>query len=185
MSQLLQDDPCRADDLVDDVCRCPACQPPAQKTDYVELPDMQAWARGRMQARLPDYIIGDPERPYMRRWWIVPRSEGPNNYLHEILRSDDDRALHDHPWDNTSYLLEGSYIEVTPQGEFLREAGSIVHRKATDAHRIIIPAGGRAVSLFFTGPKVREWGFFCPQGWRHWRDFTAGQNGELVGRGCE
>jgi hypothetical protein len=47
----------------------------------------------------------------------------------------------------------------------------------------ILP-GERAVSLFMTGPKVREWGFACPKGWVHWRDFTGGENGELVGRGC-
>lgn len=44
--------------------------------------------------------------------------------------------------------------------------------------------GARAVSLFIAGPKVREWGFHCPNGWVHWREFTAGDRGELVGRGC-
>jgi hypothetical protein len=151
--------------------------------DYTSIEDMQAWARARMQ-RLPDFVIGDPDRPYLRRWWIVPRNEGCNVYLHEILRSDDDRALHDHPWANTSMLLDGRYVEVTPEGEFLREAGSVVLRQASDAHRLVIPEGGRAVSLFFTGPKVREWGFHCPKGWVHWRDFTGGENGEIVGRGC-
>lgn len=152
--------------------------------EYTTPEDMLAWARARMQ-RTPDYVIGDPDRPYMRRWWIVPRNEGCNVYLHEILRSDDDRALHDHPWENTSMLLGGSYIEHTPEGSFLREAGSVVHRQATDAHRLEVLDGGRAISLFMTGPKLREWGFHCPRGWVHWRDFTAGENGEIVGRGCE
>lgn len=148
---------------------------------YADASDMQAWARAKMQ-RSPDFVIGDD---YLRRWWIVPRNQGCNTYLHEILRSDEDRALHDHPWDNTSMLLEGSYIEHTPAGSFLREVGSIVMRKATDAHRLEILPGGRAVSLFMTGPKLREWGFHCPQGWRHWRDFCAGEHGEHVGRGCD
>jgi hypothetical protein len=161
---------------------------------YAGLDEMQAWARARMQ-RLPDFVIGDPDRPYMRRWWIVPRNEGCNVYLHEILRSDDDRAGHDHPWANTSFVIEGGYDEVIYQRErpweeshtVARQAGDCVTREATDTHRLIVPEGGRCISLFMTGPKVREWGFWCPNGERfvHWRDFTAGANGEVVGRGCE
>jgi hypothetical protein len=151
--------------------------------DYANLEDMQVWARGKMQ-RSPDFVIGDPDKPYLRRWWIIPRNEGCNVYLHEILRSDDDRALHDHPWENTSYLIDGGYLEITPDGEFQRGPGDIVTRQATDSHRLIMPDGGKAISLFMTGPKVRDWGFHCPNGWVHWRDFTGGANGELVGRGC-
>lgn len=141
---------------------------------------MRTWAAAQME-RAPDFVIGDN---YLRRWWIVPRNYGCNVYLHEILHSDDDRALHDHPWDNTSYLLDGSYIEVTAAGEVAHEAGATVHRKATDAHRLVIPEGGRAISLFMTGPAVRDWGFHCPQGWRPWREFVDARDTGKVGRGC-
>lgn len=150
-------------------------------TYTASLPDLQAWARAKMQ-RSPDFVIGDN---YLRRWWIVPRNDYCNVYLHEILHSDDDRALHDHPWDNTSFLIDGSYIEITPEGEFPREAGSLVHRKATDAHRLIVPDGGRAVSIFSTGPAIREWGFHCPQGWRPWREFVDARDSGKIGKGCE
>ena len=148
---------------------------------YASPVEMAAWA-DRMMERAPDFVIGDPT--YLRRWWVVPRNEQQNVYLHEGLRDDDDRALHDHPWPNTSLLIRGRYREITPEGAFVREAGSIVARQATDAHRLQLIDGEPFVSLFFTGPKVREWGFHCPRGWVHWRDFTAGVNGELVGRGC-
>lgn len=148
--------------------------------EYGNLEDMQVWARSKMQ-RSPDFVVGDD---YLRRWWIMPRNEGCNVYLHEILHSDEDRALHDHPWDNTSYLIEGSYTEITPEGSFLREAGSITSRRATDSHRLVIPDGGRAVSIFMTGPKVREWGFHCEQGWRHWKEFVDARDSGKVGRGC-
>ena len=148
--------------------------------DYTDLAGMKAWARDVME-RAPDFIIGDN---YLRRWWIIPRNEGCNVYLHEILHSDDDRALHDHPWANTSYLIEGSYIEHTPDGRFVREAGSIVHRKAEASHRLEVPAEGRAVSLFITGPKVRDWGFHCPKGWVRWQDFVEPGDSSQVGRGC-
>lgn len=148
---------------------------------YASLEDMQAWAARRMAAA-PDFTIGDPA--YLERWWIVPRNEQQNVYLHRILRDDDDRALHDHPWENVSYLLAGSYREITPDGTFVRQPGNIVRRPASALHRLELIDNKPCVSLFFTGPKVREWGFDCPRGWVHWRDFTAGSNGELVGRGC-
>lgn len=148
---------------------------------YATPDQMADWA-GIQMRRTPDFVIGAPI--YLRRWWIIPRNEQQNVYLHHGLRDDDDRALHDHPWPNTSYLIIGRYREITPSGVFIREAGSVVHRQATDAHRLELVDGEPFVSLFFTGPKVRDWGFLCPKGWVHWRDFTGGQHGELVGRGC-
>lgn len=148
---------------------------------YTDIADMAAWARSRTQFA-PDFVIGDPA--YLERWWIIPRNEWQNVYLHRILRDDDDRALHDHPWDNVSLLLDGSYREITPDGEFIRGPGALVHRKATDSHRLELIDGKPALSLFFTGAKVRNWGFHCPNGWVPWQDFTAGAHGELIGRGC-
>lgn len=150
---------------------------------YATPEQMLGWAHALM-SRAPDFVIGERSAPYLRRWWVIPRNEACNVYLHEILRSDDDRALHDHPWANTSMLLDGRYVEHTPDGSFMREAGWVGAREAGALHRLEILPGERAVSLFLTGPKVREWGFQCAKGWVHWRDFTGGANGELVGRGC-
>lgn len=148
---------------------------------YASLADMQAWADGVM-ARPADFTIGAPA--YLERWWIIPRNEHQNVYLHRILRDDDDRALHDHPWENTSYVIAGSYREITPDGTFIRQPGDIVRRAATALHRLELIDGAPCISLFFTGTKERDWGFDCPKGWVDWRDFTGGENGELVGRGC-
>lgn len=134
---------------------------------YASLEEMQSWAHQLMEARSPDVIIGDD---YLRRWWIAPRNQGSNVYLHEILRSDDDHALHDHPWDWTTHILDGGYIEHTPEGTFERRSGDIISKRAADLHRLELQPGGRAVTLFVTGPKSREWGFAFPEGWRHWRD---------------
>lgn len=142
--------------------------------------------------RPPDYIIGGAEHPYLRRWWVIPRNPVFNIYLHHFMRSDDDRALHDHPWVNLSILLDGSYIEHTPgRDPAYRWAGDMVARLPSAAHRVELHKGvitGRPIpvwTLFITGPRVRQWGFLCPQGWRHWKDFTAGTNGERVGKGCD
>jgi hypothetical protein len=54
---------------------------------------------------------------YMQRWWLVQAADGKCHKaarLHHILRSDLDRALHGHPWDNASLLLRGGYWEVVP-----------------------------------------------------------------------
>ena len=149
-----------------------------------DLAQMQDWARAVMAQRPPDFVIGEPARPYLRRWFVVPRNALQNVYLHEILRSDDDRALHDHPWDSRSWVLDGGYLEHTPTGAHWRAPGWTGTRLATDAHRLEIPDDRPAVSLFFTGPRVRDWGFHCPNGWRHWQEFTGGEHGELVGKGC-
>ena len=134
--------------------------------------------------RAPDFIIGSRDNPYLHRWYVIPRNMRFNIYLHHFLRSDDDRALHDHPWWNISFLLSGRYIEVTPKGRFLRKRFAVVFRRATASHRVEL-IDGPLWTLFITGPKVREWDFWCPRGWRHWRDFVSNTpGGNEIGRGC-
>jgi hypothetical protein len=146
-----------------------------------DLSAMQRWAEGIMASRPPDFVIGDD---YLRRWWVMPRNDYCNVYLHEIRKSDDDRAFHDHPWPNTSVLLVGGYVEHTPEGRFERNAGEVITRPANALHRLEIIPGVRAISLFMTGQKERDWGFDCPHGWVHWRDFTDPESIGTIGRGC-
>ena len=147
--------------------------------------------------RKPDFIIGEANNPYMLRWWVIPRNRLFNIYLHKILRSDDDRALHDHPWWNISFILKGSYIEWVPmlwRDDGVPSQSSLpihrhrwlpVFRRARAAHRLEIIAGKPVWSLFITGPKLREWGFWCPKGWRHWNDFVSiTPGGNEIGKGC-
>lgn len=148
---------------------------------HMPLSGMVDWANRLMASREPDFIIGDN---YLRRWWVIPRNSGCNVYLHEILHSDDDRALHDHPWSNTSFILEGGYIEITPEGRFERKAGDILHRPATAQHRLEVPDGGRALTLFMTGAVERTWGFHCPKGFVPWFDFVDDADKGKTGRGC-
>lgn len=162
-----------------------ATMPERRKTYYPEYlagpDDLLAWAEQVMQ-RPPDAIIGDDQ---LRRWWLVPRNPGVNVYLHEFVKSDDARALHDHPSDNMSMLIAGEYIEHLPDGPMLRTTGDIIERKSTDAHRIEIPPGGRAISLFLTGPKIRQWGFLCPERWVPAHEFVSPTDGGQIGRGCD
>lgn len=140
--------------------------------------------------RPPEFVIGGHDRPYLRRWWVIPRNPFFNVYLHQFLRSDDDRALHDHPWTNLSILLRGRYIEhtVAAGGIHRRQeyaAGAWKLRGPRYAHRIELHAG-ECWTLFLTGPRIRAWGFHCPErGWIPWQRFTAADDAGAVGRGCD
>lgn len=142
----------------------------------------------RAQTREPDFTIRGGGDAYLRRWWLIPRNPVFNVYLHEFLRSDDDRALHDHPWWNVSVLLRGAYVEHTINRGGVnvrtpRMAGDIKFRRARAAHRIEL-TWGTCWTLFITGPRIREWGFHCPNGWVDWRVFTATGDKGAVGAGC-
>lgn len=158
------------------------------------------WLIGRAQRRSPDFVIGGSDRPYLRRWFVIPRNPVFNVYLHQFLRSDDDRALHDHPWlFNASWLLRGSYLEHTIKAggigvRALREAGAIKFRWGPAPHRIELLQDPYAEVLhplpcwtvFITGPRVRQWGFYCMErGWVHWKTFTASADPGAVGKGCQ
>lgn len=147
---------------------------------------MKLWPRTLTIPRAPDFIVGTAADPYLRRWFVIPRNRWFNVYLHQFCRSDDPRALHDHPWANVSILLRGLYLEVTPDGTFLRSPFRPVVRRASALHRVELIGGQPVWSLFITGPVVREWGFACPRGWRHWKEFvTQRPGGNEVGPGCE
>lgn len=201
--------------------------------------------------RYPDMVIGEAIDPYLLRWWIIPRNRFFNIYLHKFMRSDDDRALHDHPWAwNLSLIIKGSYIEHMPNnrktyGQYvykianetiiykdigcgvsgdsvrhapedfetvmkMRKAWHPIFRLGSWPHRVEllpfhitslghklwvlgllkkdtkIPSGRPVWTIFITGRTVREWGFFCPQGWKHWKKFVSvRKGGNSTGAGCD
>lgn len=152
--------------------------------NYAKIEDLDAWAQTVIDSRPPDFVIGGD---YLECWYILPRSPFCNIYVHRFRRGDDDRALHDHPWENYELVIRGRYVEITPDGEFLREPGAVVSRPATARHRIALLDSEPVVTIFMTGPKVREWGFWCgPNGDRfvHWEEFTAPGDPGSIGPGC-
>lgn len=144
----------------------------------------------RCSAQAPDYVIGGQARPYLLRWWIA-RNPLFCVYVHCFLRSDDDRALHDHPWANASILLRGEYTEHTiaaggiHRRQVLRAGAIRMRWSGRIAHRIELH-NGPCWTLFITGPRYRSWGFHCPdQGWVHWQRFTAASDPGAIGPGCD
>jgi hypothetical protein len=148
--------------------------------DYVLFRDLLPF-KGRFVADYePDLTIGENGVPYLHRWHLIPRMKVGNLYLHIQVGSDPQRPLHDHPWDNMTNILRGGYDEIweplpwlhvgygTPRATTrqLRQ-GDVVFRKAGEAHRLLLPEGTPyTMTLFFTGPVVREWGFWFKDGWR-------------------
>lgn len=111
---------------------------------------------------------------YMCRWWLFNAycdSEGnpikrswlmqrlPSIRVHHILRPDEDRHMHDHPWDAVSYILGGWYTEERETGWAAYYAGHRNTLKAEDFHRIADVSFGGVWTLFITWPKRNAWGF--------------------------
>ena len=124
----------------------------------------------RLLSGRPHQIIGEGS-PYMLRWYVIPRNPVLNIYVHKFLRSDDDRALHDHPWWFVSMILRGRYAEISEQPLKVRRAGSIAYRPAEYRHRVELLCAPSALkgrgplmpawTLIVTGRRVRTWGFWC------------------------
>ena len=145
----------------------------------------------RMTHRPPDFVIGGSERPYMLRWFVIPRNFMFNVYLHQFKRSDDDRAHHSHPWlFRISLILRGEYTEhrILAGGilvKTVRRNGSASFSWGASFHRVELHAGD-CWTLFLTGPKVRSWGFACMErGFVNWKLFTAPSDSGAVGKGCD
>lgn len=157
------------------------------------------WAPRRWLARLE---CARDARPAWREgpWWEGAAIAGlrwlPSPYLHRILRDDDDRALHDHPAASVSVILEGGYWEILPDDPRRwplhrstcmewRAPGRVIVRRASLPHRLELVADLPCITLFLFGPRCRDWGFWCPGGWVHWRDFTAPGDPGAIGPGCD
>lgn len=139
----------------------------------------------------PDLIIAPDGKPYMFRWHVAHNQGAGNVYFHMQVADDPERPLHDHPWDNMSVILSGGYLEtlqpVPPYGlkyTLPRRAGDVIFRKATEAHRLFIPEGvPYTLTQFSTGPRVRTWGFWFPDGWQDFRSVTTEKDGVSIHTG--
>lgn len=110
---------------------------------------------------------------YMKRWWLFNRYDVPRGWLrkrlpsvriHCILREDDDRHLHDHPWDARTIILRGAYWEVTQDGsDGWRVPGDTRAIRYGEYHRISLTEsddGDEGVyTMFITWKYIGTWGF--------------------------
>lgn len=123
-------------------------------------------------------VVNCERDPYLYRWFIV-RWNWLGVFLHKFVRSDEDRALHDHPW---SFLVvplwrgyvEHSDVENPETGERTptkRRVWPIIGtrlRPAEYRHRVELIDGRPSWSLFFRFRKRRLWGFWPSEGFTAW-----------------
>ena len=104
---------------------------------------------------------------YMERWWLFNgydqphyRAWLPSIRMHHILRADNERHLHDHPWNARTFILKGNYLEERQDGVFvLRVPGDTATLKFGEYHRIASVSTGGVWTLFVTWRKQGTWGF--------------------------
>lgn len=135
----------------------------------------------------PRVIMGrNGKTPYLTRYFLFRHStatEGMDRhdnpppwglYLHHFHRSDDDSALHNHPWKwAVSLILKGGYSEERRVGDRVirrkLEPGDLNILTDKDFHRAdLLDTKGGAWSLFLVGPITQSWGFWD----RHTKRFT-------------
>lgn len=111
---------------------------------------------------LPTRTIKVFDDPYLLRVYLSDRVR-----LHYFYIGDDDRSVHNHPWDNsTSVILTGGYREerydpATKATTFrdLRP-GDVNHIAHKDFHRVdLLDEGKGCWTLFITGTRIQDWGF--------------------------
>lgn len=99
------------------------------------------------------------------RWFCV--------YLHHLHASDEDRALHDHPWAFITFLVSSGYYEwVETTGglrRLWRRRFSLLRRPAKWRHRLELVRPTWTIVL--RSRYLREWGFITSQGWMHWKAY--------------
>lgn len=135
-------------------------------------------------------VVGKTSRqPYLERWFVM--LFGFTLRLHKFYRGDDDRALHDHPWDFITFPLRGYYERI--QADFGRSTTvryvrplRFHYRQATFQHmvlgdtqliqwnvwpsRVVYETSAPFWTIVFTTGKKRTWGFWPKGKFVPWRE---------------
>ncbi len=146
---------------------------------------------GGMRIWAPDLVISPDGNPYLYRWHLTEHKLPAQVYFHIQVADDPARPLHNHPWDNMSVILSGGYKETLSCFEgrptqistsvFIRSKGDVIYRRSGQAHRLEMQYGvPYTMTLFSTGPKVRDWGFWYPDGFRRYEEVTTTVDGVSV-----
>jgi hypothetical protein len=126
-------------------------------------------------------MIPNPDgSPYINRFRIL-MTPWFSMYLHHIYTADLDRDLHDHPFNFTSTILRGGYIEsVANNADPKRTAikgwptWSAHKMPLTKCHRIEL-VQKNTVSLILVGRRRGSWGFYTDQGYVEHDQYFRGQ----------
>lgn len=169
-------------------CKCQACEvarreialTPEERLEKALAENPEAFKRYLGAPRAPDLVIAPRGVPYLYRWHAFERNADANVYFHVQVGDDPERPLHDHQYASQSVILAGGYEETyqtrPPRGPLHKRVlrkGDTAHRSEIEAHRLKL-LGDYSISLFSTGPRVREWGFWIDNVWHPWSEVTEG-----------
>lgn len=158
-------------------------------------------------------MSADGTEMYMGRWWLFnPYSRETHKpalwwcpwsfRIHHIMRHDEDRDLHDHPWNARTIILLGWYTEerldpatyfdmLTPGRPLLwredqddlcklsmksRNPGDTARLYHGEYHRIDEVSPGGVYTLFITSKWRGDWGFLVNGVKVPWRTYTGTDN---------
>lgn len=148
----------------------------------------------RYARRLETWIITAAENePYLARHYIFKKDWVPQRlrpylhwvpsiFIHEFLRGDNEREVHNHPWKTSfSIILAGGYVEermavVGGERKIVTRTlrpGMLNVIRADDFHRVALLDGKTTWTLFVAGERTGElWGFLDPDtgGFLTWKD---------------
>lgn len=107
---------------------------------------------------------------YMHRYWLLNpydretrRARWPwlpfSIRVHHILRRDEGRHLHDHPWNARTVILRGGYIENRGDVMHARLAGETATLQHNEFHEITHVTPGGVWTMFIMGRYRGRWGF--------------------------
>ncbi len=134
------------------------------------------WKTEKFQIRLNE-PLGEKECPYAYRWVFI--FFGYSIRVHKWLRSDDKRYMHNHAWWFLTFVLKGSYTDVSFDSDYKMKVESCINdsiahdqcifkdvvkrfsfrfRPSMHTHYVEIPEGG-AWTILLTGKPLRKWGF--------------------------
>lgn len=147
-------------------------------------PAVAEWLIRRSQKTPYQHIYGKDGDMYMGRWWLFnpypyPEEKRKNWFpisirIHHIQRKDDDRHLHDHPWNARTIIIKGGYTEIREsQGQFYRSPGSTAKLNYGEYHRITYVKPEGAWTVFITGKYQGTWGFLVDGIKVQWREYLG------------
>lgn len=159
----------------------------------VSRPAFVQWLIRRAVKTPYHHITGRDGSIYMERYWLFSpydkvdksswRRRIPSVRLHRIMREDQDRHMHDHPWDARTIILDGWYNEERPIRPYARydyttdywnrTTGDTASLRFGEYHRITEVAPNGVWTMFITWKYCGTWGFLVDGKKVPWREYLG------------
>lgn len=107
------------------------------------------WITRLLSAIFPFKVIMNCNHdPYLIRWYVF-KTKRVTLFIHKFVRSDEDRALHDHPWPFLVIPIWRGYWEHSYRPSHYDEAGQIEYAAENVRRRVLPIIGTRYRSALY------------------------------------